>query len=641
MTNVNSLTKEEAAKWLGNLGLAVSGTKKELTVRIIKYLRYPKLINKLKLKASRNYTFKCSLNPLSIPPNLAPWRSDDELYPKMSQAMFEAYITHKKEGSQGQQQKAYRMLQSRKIVSVKIFVDSTQIYVKAMIKKSYGIESRPTVILFSGITPKKAHCNCPVGTSGLCCHVLALLLFLKHFNETGEKILELTCTEQLQKWHRRTKKGSIPMVPLTNLRVKSAKMKKGCICAADPERSYFKRDVVRIIDELNKKLDNAKPVTEHFYSVLSKSEMGRTSSLGEHLCYKFKLNILGDHQYIKREYFETNILGIPKGKMDQIENKISDMLSGDISQPKPVQQNITTDDIMQQDELEFLITKTENVYVNDPLFKKIAEVISKQSHQNIIKLDICMLCAPLPKGDNYVNVNQNTDEWKNIRNFKVTGSRVPSLLGIYGKRNFDVYWDVVLNGTVEKDISGIVNIRRGHLYEKEAIEYFEKESKSTTSICGFFLHPLNSNYGASLDALGSAGILVEIKTRAANADEPLTSLNNFPNYYVQCQLQIACTDAHSCILLSYHPESKLGNFFLIQRNNNLINIIMDICDCIRNKELLLEWHHNETEDLRNLGDKLIGRKLDFTNLKPLRTYVRKCTKDIPAVTFIDEIDFQL
>ena len=70
MTNVNSLSKEEAAKWLGNLGLAVSGTKKELTVRIIKYLRYPKLINKLKLKASRNYTFKCSLNPLSIPPNL-------------------------------------------------------------------------------------------------------------------------------------------------------------------------------------------------------------------------------------------------------------------------------------------------------------------------------------------------------------------------------------------------------------------------------------------------------------------------------------------------------------------------------------------------------------------------------------------
>ena len=71
------------------------------------------------------------------------------------------------------------------------------IYVKAMVKKSYGTEVRPVVILFEESLPLKAHYRCPFGLSGLCCHVLALLLFLKHFHDTAEKLLELTCTQQL------------------------------------------------------------------------------------------------------------------------------------------------------------------------------------------------------------------------------------------------------------------------------------------------------------------------------------------------------------------------------------------------------------------------------------------------------------
>ena len=172
------------------------------------------------------------------------------------------------------------MLQSRKIVSLKVLEHNEYgTFVKAMIKKSYGHVSRLAVILFHGHQPKFANCLCPVGTSGLCCHVLALLLFLKHYTETKEKILELTCTEQLQKWHRRIKKGSIPMIPLKDIKVKSAKMKrKGgntIVEAADPNKSNFKRDVSAIMENLSKKLDKEKPVNEHFYSVLSKSEMGR------------------------------------------------------------------------------------------------------------------------------------------------------------------------------------------------------------------------------------------------------------------------------------------------------------------------------------------------------------------------------
>ena len=62
-------------------------------------------------------------------------------------------------------------------------------------------------------------CSCAVGLSGICCHVLALLLFLKHYHETGERILALTSTEQLQKWRRCSHKSSIPVVLLTELKV--------------------------------------------------------------------------------------------------------------------------------------------------------------------------------------------------------------------------------------------------------------------------------------------------------------------------------------------------------------------------------------------------------------------------------------
>ena len=59
---------------------------------------------------------------------------------------------------------------------------------------------RPTVIMFENGIPTKAHCilfcSCPVGLSGICCHVLAFLLFLKHYYETGEKMQALPCTEQ-------------------------------------------------------------------------------------------------------------------------------------------------------------------------------------------------------------------------------------------------------------------------------------------------------------------------------------------------------------------------------------------------------------------------------------------------------------
>ena len=59
----------------------------------------------------------------------------------------------------------------------------------------------------------------------------------------------------------------------------------------------------------------------------------------------------------------------------------------------------------------------------------------------------------------------------------------------------------------------------------------------------YFCYTLDNKYGCSPDGLGPAGILLEVKTRAVGSTGPITSLENFPQYYIQCQLQMLCTDA--------------------------------------------------------------------------------------------------
>ena len=47
--------------------------------------------------------------------------------------------------------------------------------------------------------------------------------------------------------------------------------------------------------------------------------------------------------------------------------------------------------------------------------------------------------AQKPFGTNYVESEQNSEKWLNGRKFKITGSRLPALLGFYGrKRIFEV-----------------------------------------------------------------------------------------------------------------------------------------------------------------------------------------------------------
>ena len=43
---------------------------------------------------------------------------------------------------------------------------------------------------------------------------------------------------------------------------------------------------------------------------------------------------------------------------------------------------------------------------------------------DIVNIDIRYLVAPKPCGSNYINVKQNTQEWHDCRQFKITASRL-------------------------------------------------------------------------------------------------------------------------------------------------------------------------------------------------------------------------
>ena len=415
------------------------------------------------------------------------------------------------------------------------------------------------------------------------------------------------------------------------------------ISGADPGDSYFKRNVPVIIDNLKKKLKQEKSIEQHIQCVLCSSEIEKISSVGLFLNYKYNLKIadaLADHDYCKNTLFDPKIIAIDPNKSMEIQTYIDKQYT--ISPEIIHTNNNINNNILKQNELEIKINNSGTAYEdlsNNLLHDQINSQLDNGT--DILKIDLRFLKAPKPCGYNYENVYQNTEEWQRLRNYKVSGSRLPALLGLYGGTKYKNTWNIVKNGKSEPSQTHIRNIARGHYYEDEAWSYFQLNAKCKVEKCGLFHHPQNCKYGSSPDALGPVGILIEVKTRAERSLGPLNSIEKCPQYFVQCQLQMLCTNAEFCILQSYHPETKSSIFFLIKRNNTLMNIVTDVIDCIYDGIPVLEWNHQDVIELHNFGKVIVGKIPNFDLLKPLRSFIKKSVKLVPQVRFIDApIDFE-
>jgi len=101
-------------------------------------------------------------------------------------------------------------------------------------------------------------------------------------------------------------------------------------------------------------------------------------------------------------------------------------------------------------------------------------------------------------------------------------------------------------------------------------------SNSETETYGFFEDPSDSNFVASPDALAASSFILEVKTRPAKTEGPLSSLKRMPSYYIQPKLEMVYTGgAPLCILESYHPGTQQASFFLVKRHSALMSVIND------------------------------------------------------------------
>ena len=634
-------TREQCVDWLRSVGVpgSISGTKNDLIKKIKQFKKYPNLLQKFETRAKRQYSFPASLPPNQIPPNTSLWKQEN--FPEINKSVFENCCKFKRQGVAGQQEKAHKLFTSRKIASVKTIKEGNFTYVKAVIKKSYGNVSRPAVIEFSSDgNPERGHCTCPVGLCGVCCHTLCLLHFLVHLTETGEKFLELTATQQLQKWHKKGKpgKGSVPMLPVHKLvHVPSARIKKlkkrenlseGFRTRGDLEKSALKRNVEKSMSKYGERFNaiGLKNIENHFNSVLQASELGRKTSLGLQLNYKFtsvcQQVIALEHDYCLQSELVITPGNRPNNSSIAITTFSADKSNELTNAQKMTGSKILVDYINDFSDIELQIKSQWDIH-----FSKISKFPKE------IKLDINGKKAIEPKGTNYCEVLQNTDSWQKLRQDRVTASKWPYLIGLHGEAKFQKYWFCVKNNVSEQTMvaSQIQNFERGHKYEDTAVKHFEKVSGSTASKCGFFIHPDDPKYGASPDAICTAPFLLEVKTRAEKSDAPLANLSG--EHLVQAQLQMSCTGFRYVIVESFLPEKNNANFFLVPKDELFLSVLKQITDSILTQTTIDTWSHCEQRDYQLIGEKLSGIIPNYSDLRSLRSYINKVAKSLPLIIF--------
>ena len=398
---------------------------------------------------------------------------------------------------------------------------------------------------------------------------------------------------------------------------KRENLSEGFRTGGDLEKSALKRNVEESMSKYGERFKaiGLKNIENHFNSVLQASELGRKTSLGLHLNYKFT-SVCQQAIALEQDYCLQSEPVITPGNRPNNSSIAITTFSADKSNELTNSQKMTGSKILVD-------------YIND--FSDIELQIKSQWDINFseiskfpkeFKLDINGKRAIEPKGTNYCEVLQNTDSWQKLRQGRVTASKWPYLIGLHGEAKFQKYWFCVKNNVSEQTMvaSKIRNFERGHKYEDTAVKHFEKVSGSTASKCGFFIHPDDPKYGASPDAICTAPFLLEIKTRAEKSDAPLANLSG--EHLVQAQLQMSCTGFRYVIVESFLPEKNNANFFLVPKDELFLSVLKQITDSILTQTTIDAWSYCEQRDYQLIGEKLSGIIPNYSDLRSLRSGIR-------------------
>jgi putative phage-type endonuclease len=156
------------------------------------------------------------------------------------------------------------------------------------------------------------------------------------------------------------------------------------------------------------------------------------------------------------------------------------------------------------------------------------------------------------------NIEQNTEDWHNLRMGKFTASMFKDCFAAkstaaYKNAINDVVFQI-LTGEVEESYSNAI-MQRGHEIEPLAADYYELLTFSEVKEAGFWEY--NEFIGASPDRLVNDDGILEIKSpKGTTLIELYETMKLPPVYYWQVHGQLMCTGRQWCDFISFHPSLK-------------------------------------------------------------------------------------
>jgi len=157
----------------------------------------------------------------------------------------------------------------------------------------------------------------------------------------------------------------------------------------------------------------------------------------------------------------------------------------------------------------------------------------------------------------HYKVDQNTDEWMQLRQGKFTASTFKDLFAKSTTKAYqNAIYRVVFERMTGEQPESFSNeyMQRGHELEPLARERYEQETFNQVDDAGFFC---TDWVGASPDGLIGSDGLLEIKCPAYSTMIDYMIRQTLPSIYKwQVHGQMYCTGRKWCDFMSYHPKLK-------------------------------------------------------------------------------------
>ena len=168
-------------------------------------------------------------------------------------------------------------------------------------------------------------------------------------------------------------------------------------------------------------------------------------------------------------------------------------------------------------------------------------------------------------------VDQNTDEWMELRRGKFTASTFKDMFATKTTQTYQkAIYKVVFERLTGEQPESFSNeyMQRGHELEPLARKEYEMQTFADIQDAGFF--ELNEWVGASPDGLVGKDGLIEIKCPSFNVTINYLLKKKLPNIYRhQVQGQLYVTGRKWCDFMIYHPKLK-PLIIRIERDEELI-----------------------------------------------------------------------